>query len=339
MNRFLKTLTLGAALATTLLAPLSPALAEEGRRVGVAELSPEAESAIDKGLRYLASSQAEDGSWGKFKTGETAVALMAFMVKGHFPGRGTYGAKLDRAVAFLIKQGQEKGGFLGGNLQGMYEHGLATLALSEVWGESDNDQLRDTIKKAVDIILKAQNQQGGWRYGPQPYDADISATVMQIMALASARDAGILVPDETLNRAVKYVIACQHPLGGFAYQPGGIPGFARTAAGVMSLFMTGQRNSPALQRGLDYLQKYDATKFSNVSFYYYAHYYAIQCMYQSGEGSYQKWYPSIRDALLPRQLADGSWSGNDGGTSPAFGTSISILVLGVPYRFLPIYQR
>ncbi len=107
----------------------------------------------------------------------------------------------------------------------------------------------------------------------------------------------------------------------------------------MSLFMTGQRNFPAVQRGVEYLLKYDNSKFANVHFYYYAHYYGIQCMYQAGEGSYQKWYPSIRDALLPRQQADGSWSGGDGGTSPAFSTSVAILVLGVPYRFLPIYQR
>ncbi len=185
--RLIKHLTLAAALAGVTLAPIVPALADDTPRVRIAELSPEAEAAIDKGLRYLAASQADDGSWGKYKTAETALTLMAFMVKGHFPGRGTYGAKLDKAIAFLIKQGQEKGGFLGGNQQGMYEHGLATLALSEVWGESDNDQLRDTIKKAVSIILKAQNTQGGWRYAPQPTDADISATVMQIMALASAK--------------------------------------------------------------------------------------------------------------------------------------------------------
>ena len=59
-------------------------------------------------------------------------------------------------------------------------------------------------------------------------------------------------------------------------------------------------------------------------------------MVQAGESYYQEWYPRARDALLAVQKPDGSW---DGGYDPTYGTSMAILVLGVPYRFLPIYQR
>ena len=323
--------------------PAAPLLAQEPpaiSRVQVAELSREAEAAIDRGLRFLESTQNADGSWGAtYKNAETALALMAFMVKGHFPGRGQYGAKLDRGIAYLIQRGREKGGYLGSQRQGMYEHGLATLALSEAWGESDNDQIRDVLKKAVDVIFRSQAPNGGWRYSPQPGDHDLSVTVMQLMALASAKEAGILVPDKVLDQGVRYVIACQHPLGGFAYQPGGAPGFARTAAGVMSLYMAGERNSPSIKRGLDYLLKTDDGKFNSVQWYYYSHYYSIQAMYQAGDAYYQRWYPQIRNALLGKQRPDGSWGNPDSGASSAYSTSISILILGVPYRFLPIYQR
>jgi len=60
-------------------------------------------------------------------------------------------------------------------------------------------------------------------------------------------------------------------------------------------------------------------------------------MYQAGESHYQKWYPKIRDALLPKQRSDGSWHGGSGGQE--YSTAMAILILGVPYRFLPIYQR
>jgi len=163
---------------------------------------------------------------------------------------------------------------------------------------------------------------------------------MQIVALASAKEAGIHVPDSVLNGAVKYVLRCHNPAtdGGFAYQPGGESGLARTAAGVLSLMMSGQRNLPAVQRGLEYLNKQPNSKFREVGYYYYSHYYAIQCMYQGGDQHYQPWYPNIRDALLERQRSDGSWP-EEYRSGAAFNTSISILVLGVPYRFLPIYQR
>jgi len=313
---------------------------ESRLRVQTAEMSRAAEAAIDRALRYLDATQNADGSWGStYKSAETALAIMAFMVRGHMPGRGQYGARIDKAVTFLVNRGREKGGFLGSERQGMYEHGLATLALCEAWGESDNEQLRDVIKKAVDVIFRSQNPAGGWRYSPQPVDADLSVTVMQIMALASAKEAGILVPDKVLEKATRYVLSCQHPLGGFCYQPGGAPGFARTAAGVMSLFMADVRDSVSIRRGLDYLLKADNSKFQSVSYYFYAHYYAIQAMYQSGEANYQRWYPSIRDAVLARQRPDGSFSGADAGASPAYSTAMAVLILGVPYRYLPIYQR
>jgi squalene cyclase len=324
-------------------APVSQSWAADAppSRVSVAELTPQAEAAIDRALRYLDSTQNPDGSWGAtYKNAETALALMAFMVKGHFPGHGQYGGKLDKAISYLLAQGREHGGYLGSQHQGMYEHGLATLALSEAWGESDNDEIKEVLKKAVDVIFRAQAESGGWRYSPQPTDADISVTVMMIVALSSAKEAGILVPDKHIDRALKYVSECQHPLGGFTYQAkSGLPGFARSAAGTLSFLIAGQRNEIGTKKGLEYLIKSDETKFQNTQYYFYAHYYAAQSMYQAGDAYYQPWYPKIRDALLSKQRADGAWGSPDAGASPAYSTSLSVLILGIPYRFLPIYQR
>jgi hypothetical protein len=100
--------------------------------------------------------------------------------------------------------------------------------------------------------------------------------------------------------------------------------------------MCGERNSQAIIGGLTYLRRLDGSKFGKVDHYFYGHYYAIQAMYQAGESYYQEWYPHIRDALLAKQGQDGSWQG---GHDTGYGTSMAILTLGVPYRFLPIYQR
>jgi len=328
--------------ASLLLATARPAAAAERGKVGVAELTPKAEAAIDRGLRYLAKNQNKDGSWGaRYPAAITALSMMSFMLKGHFPQRGPYGKPLDKAVVWLIKRGKEGGGYLGGTSHGMYEHALATLALSEVWGMCDRDEVRDVLKRAVNVILRAQNPQGGWRYQPQPIDADVSVTVMQIVALASAQEAGILVPAQVVRKAIAYVKSCQNKFdGGFSYQPGGSnPTLSSSAAGVMSLLMCGERESKAVARGLEYIRTRPEKEFEETKFYSYAHYYAVQAMYQAGEAYYQEWYPKIHDALLRSQKPDGCWQGTGGESGYSYGTSMAILVLGVPYRFLPIYQR
>ena len=334
-------ISLGAVCVLAVAAPASAQEVDTTAGVAYAELSPEAEAAIDRGLRYLAATQNADGSWGDtYKAAETSLALMAFMVQGHFPGDGEYGEAMTRGVEFLIQRGRAGGGYLGDARQGMYEHGLATLALSEVWGQTEQDGLEEVLKAAVQVIFRSQNKEGGWRYAPQPRDADVSVTVMQIVALNSAKEAGILVPDAVLDRATAYVLSCQHASGGFTYMPRrDDPGFARTAAGVMSLQMAGHGESPAVQRGIDYLLRLPETKFLNEKHYHYGHYYAIQCMYQHGEKTYAGWYPDIRNALLRKQSGDGGWGGGHSGTTGAYSTSMSVLILGVPYRYLPIYQR
>lgn len=307
--------------------------ADAGISVQVAELTPDVEKSIERGLDSLIKSQNADGSWGKdYKPASTALGLMAFMVKGQFPERPPYGENLTRAVDFLLAQSSQGDGYIG---KSMYEHGLATLALSEVWGMSNRAEIGEALKNAVTVILRAQSPNGGWRYNPIPNDHDVSVTVMQLVALASAKEAGILVPDTTIQKAIEYVKSCQNKTnGGFGYQPGGEPGFERSAAGVMSLMMCGQRDTPEVKAGLDYLLKLPGTVFENSGFFYYGHYYGVQGMYQAGDKYYQEWYPKIRDSVLKKQAADGHWE-----DPHSIGTQMAILILGVPYRFLPIYQR
>ena len=325
---------------------LTTAAQEPARlRTETVRLATEASEAISQGLEWLSKEQNEDGSFGGrgHTVADTSLALMAFMLPGHVPGRGRYGKNMDDAITFLIKHSQNQRGYLGtpSNHAGMYEHGLAVLALSEAWGQSKNGKLRDTLRRAVDITLRAQNKQGGWRYSPEPNDADLSMTAMHIVALNSAKEAGISVPDTTMRRATEYVLSCQNKNnGGFAYTARdgqGDPGFARTAAGVMSLIMCGQRRHPATRRGMAYLKAYPEKKFSyKFNRFHYAHYYAIQCMYQSGEDEFRLWYPRVSAAILDAQDSSGKWTSSHGGH---FGTPMSILILGVPYRYLPIYQR
>jgi len=301
-------------------------------------LTPQTEAAFNRGLEYLKCVQSPDGAWGHDNNvAVTSLGLICFMIQGHFPGEKPYGETMEKGLGFLLKESKSGvNGYMGTN---MYSHGLATLALSELWGQTDrDDEIRDALKSAVAVILKAQSPMGGWRYNPDPIDADVSVTAMQLVALASAKQAGILVPDTTIDKAIKYVQMCHDPAsGGFRYQPyPGQPGFARSAAATVCLMMCGRHQDTEVKEGLKYLDDQPASKFTNTDFYAYAHYYAGVAHYIAGEEAFKKWYPQIRDALIARQQKDGCFATE--GERP-YSTAMALIVLGMPYSFVPAYQR
>lgn len=365
--------TLGLALA-------SPAFAQDGRQpdgnLSRGKITGEAQKAIEGGLAWLAANQHQDGSWG---TGQfngnvaiTSLGGLAFLAGGHQPGRGKYGKVVSRAVEYVLSQEDKVAtpGFLNNgraHLHGpMYNHGFATLFLAEVYGMGQsrrmNDQLKDTLDRAVKLILKSQNHEGGWRYRPQPMDADISVTICQIMALRAARNAGFSVPKSTADKCIEYVKQCQdvRNSGGFSYQRhgnggfGAQPGFARTAAGVVALYSAGLYEGENVQKGLDYLMKFKPSGNNMMrdqesrTHYYYGHYYAAQAMWTAGGRYWHEWYPAIRDELL-RMAANGGhrrpgerpnenfWSDNT--FCSHYCSGMALIILQIPNNYLPIFQR
>lgn len=311
------------------------------------ELTEAADRAIERGLQYLIATQNQDGSWsgtdGKFKMAGTSLGLMAFMVRGEFPGFGRNGAALDRAKDFLLKHDRESStGYAGG----MYEHGLYTLALSELWGmtanKEDNKALQVALERAVQVILRAQSPLGGWRYHARPdCGQDTSVTAMVFVSLASARQAGILVPTETIDRVVSYLRdqVWNEKTGGFGYQGNTGSTLSCTGGGAYAAQLCGMRDTEWVQASIRYLEN-SPKIFNNeeIGYYFYCHYYAMQAMVQAGEEHYAKWYPQIRDALVRIQQPDGSWiEGKEKGYPHA--TPMAIIILGTPHRYIPIYQQ
>lgn len=309
-------------------------------------MSPATQVAIDRGLEYLASRQNEDGSFGSggYSRNVAVCGLvgMAFMSAGSTPGRGPHGLEVNRCVAYLLNHAQDSGFITMAEAAShgpMYGHGFATLFLAEVYGMSPDSQVRDVLAKAVKLIVDTQNSEGGWRYQPQRRDADISVTICQIMALRAARNAGLYVPNETVERCVEYVKRSQNPDGGFMYMlQGGQSRFPRSAAGVVAFYSAGIYEGPELERGLDYLiRELPANdSFNRATHYFYGHYYAVQAMWHAGGDYWEKWYPAIRDALLARQKRDGSWFDS---ICSEYGTAMACIILQMPSNYLPIFQH
>lgn len=312
------------------------------------EISPEMSAAVDRGLAFLASRQQSDGSFGQqdaygARSGITALAGIAFMSAGNLPGRGKYGQNVERAVTFLLNNAQESGLLASEQAHGvMYSHGFATLFLAEVYGMTGDERVKERLQKAVRLIQRTQNSEGGWRYTPAPVDADISVTIAQVMALRAARDAGIKVDKEVIDQAVEYVRKCQNPDGGFSYQArsGGMMGgsaFPRSAAGVATLYYAGIYEGDEIRRGVAYLLRFQPGKGQQEQgHYYYGHYYAVQAMFMTGGESWGRWFPSIRDELIRRQnRGSGAWTGD---ISEEYATAMALIVLQMPNRYLPVFS-
>src|SRR5262249_14801557 len=138
-------------------------------------------------------------------TAITSFAMLAFMSQGHLPGQGLYGPEVGKAARFLMASQRSDGYLIGVRGGNMYCHAMATLALAELSGQTGDDEIKQVVKRATDLIIRSQNSQGGWRYEPAPTGADISVTIMQVMALRAAKNAGHHVPDATLKKAIAYI--------------------------------------------------------------------------------------------------------------------------------------
>lgn len=299
--------------------------------------------AIHKGFSWLAEQQANDGSFGSLShygphVGITGLSAMAFMLDGNMPGRGRYGEVVDKALSFVVAHSSESGLLAAETSHGpMYGHGFAALFLGEVYGMSNRPEVRETFRKAVRLIINTQNHEGGWRYHPVRHDADLSVTVCQVMALRAARNVGIYVDKRVIDGAIEYVKASQNPDGGFRYMlNSGGSAFARSAAGIAALQYAGIYGGDEIERGLFYLQRFVPPKEQTVGHYFYGHYYAAQAMFLAGDKYWRDWWPPVREELLEKQNAEGSWRGQAG---QEYGTAMALIILQIPNRLLPIFQK
>src|SRR5262245_52026633 len=308
--------------------------------------TPPARDAAAKGLDFLAKRQLNDGSFGSAGYSQSvavcALSGMAFLSSGSTPGRGKFGGNVSRAVDFILDHTDESGfiSVAGSATHGhMYGHGFATMFLAEAYGMSMRADIREKLGKAVDLIVNTQNSEGGWRYQPVRREADISVTICQVMALRAARNAGLRVPKDTVDRCIDYVKRSQNADGGFMYMiQGGPSDFPRSAAGVVALYSAGIYEGPEIDKGLNYVLQFmpRGDDFNKQNHYFYGHYYAIQAMWHAGGDRWTRWYPAIRDALVKRQSDDGSWMDP---ICAEYGTAMACIILQIPNNTLPIFQR
>lgn len=348
----------GTAIATAV--TLSPAQDAPIRPLGVytRDFDADVRTACDRGLAWLVTQQQPNGAW-KCKiayklyetyegqdgddVGVTAIALMAFVGAGNTPGRGKYGHVVSRGLDFVLSCVREEDGYITANGTRMYSHAFATMFLAEIYGMTRRRDVKEKLRRAVDLIVSAQNKEGGWRYQPIPVDADLSVTVSTLQALRAARNVGMVVPLDTVERAMRYVKGCATRYG-FTYQlstdyPANDTriSYALTACGLVALMSGGIYDSRETRDALRFLEENRRTLRWGKYHYFYGHYYGAQAMYLAGPHYWENYYPRIKEEIIQGQRkSDGAWQDDVGMT---YATAMAIVVLQMPCEWLPLFQK
>ncbi|MFT5290706.1 MAG: hypothetical protein ACI8QS_000925 [Planctomycetota bacterium] len=348
----------------------------------------ETERAVALGLQYLASKQNANGSWGSrrdfdrdkyrdVRIGKSGLALLAFMGAGHLPGGITeYAPVSAKAVAYLKSLVSERTGHVGDGAS--YSHAIATYALAECFALTEDASLRAPLERAIARILVAQNQRndrrlfGGWGYyfsDGSVWDDDrwprVSVTAWQVMALESARLAGLEVPDKTFDSARRFLAnAWDGDRGAFRYNHNpqrlrsGYPILpASTPAALFGLSLLGvDLESPDLRSAWDFVSRRRPREYRNRgddAFVFdakgnlYFWYYGTLASFRRGGSTWERWNIAMQETLLPAQEEDGSWSpistysryAGDTDRDRTYSTAINVLSLEVYYRyFTPLLQ-
>jgi hypothetical protein len=305
----------------------------------------------DRGLAYLVSKQQADGAWaggGEQGPGVTGMALMVLLASGEDPNFGLYASHVRKALRSMISQQDANTGILGSS---MYNHGFAMLALAEAYGTVDDRNLYAageakgrTIGQALELAVRAavtsqkKNSLGGWRYSPDSTDADTSVSGAVLVGLLAARNAGIEVPDESIDKAINYYTKMTSSSGMVGYS-GGFGGFdestARISIATLVYAVARRKDLPQFKATLGHLtQKLEQPPQQH--YLEYARYYQAQALFQGDVEAWEKWNNLLVRQLKSTQAADGSFSSQFG---PTVGTSLNLLALALNYRFLPIYER
>jgi len=344
----------------------TPRAPTEGMTERRPDLTPELVQAVDRGLAFLASSQSIEGSFGppRARVAITALSALAFMAGGHTEGRGRYRSQVGRALEYLIRcvdrsdPKSVKYGYITAaedQLSRMHGHGYALLALAEAIGTTAGDsprrkRLREALTLATRLAENGQQQHkdyGGWYYEPKAERHEGSVTICILEGLRAARNAGLKVDKGVIDRAVEYVRQSQHQeTGGFRYEIGSERvSFALTAAAVCTLNAAGEYDDPVIHRGLDYMVEHWDKLVKDGEWYYYAGFYAAQAFYHAPPQRrlWERFWPKLRADLLEHQDArTGSFDyrGTDPEEyGPEYSTAMAMLVLQIPYQYLPIFQR
>ncbi len=194
-----------------------------------------ATEAVQKGLKWLVSTQGRDGGWGQdggetsfVRTAErlehsgndvanSAVAVLALLHAGHSPERGQYAANSRRGLEFILVSIEHAPAVglsitnvrdtqIQRKLGPFIDTFLSSILLSEIDTRIQEPLLaarvRTALKKCVAKIQQNQQQDGSWNSSGGW--APVIGTSMASRSLNKAKARGVEVDEKVMARVDKY---------------------------------------------------------------------------------------------------------------------------------------
>ena len=309
------------------------------------------EKAIIAAIEWLSKVQEKDGRWDTRKyqaetdydVGGTALALLCYYGWGaRHDQPGKYQENVKAALQWLMTQQRENGSLARRGM--MYSHAIGAIALCEAYGITKDEKIKSAALAAIKYTINAQHQKrGGWRYSPGQ-DSDTSVTGWQVMALHSARMAGIELPEKPFDLARKWL---DFAGGG---EHGGLYGYQSPTDISRAMVATGMfcrqldlvpPSNPKMIESAELMKRYPIRD-NNPDLYYI--YYGTLALYQHQGSIWQDWNNNLKRILPKIQVKTGNLAGswnlsrsNTKGGGRIASTTLAILSLEVYYRILPMY--
>ena len=170
----------------------------------------------DRGLNFLASTQREDGGWPNSMqdgAGTVGMGLMVFLASGEIRTSAFIASTCGGRCVTSFPRRIPKPGFWAK---------ACTTTDSACWpwprpmvplttaisGRKARMCVRSAaLELAVRAAITSQknNSQGEWRYSPDSTDADTSVSGAVLVGLLAARNAGIEIPDQSIDKAISFI--------------------------------------------------------------------------------------------------------------------------------------
>jgi len=256
-------------------------------------------SVVLAGLLWSLRHQNEEGSWGVEpvtvgdrtigRTGITSLVLLSLMGAGYCHlSRDEYddvevGPRLKKGLRWLISQQRPDGTFFSGH-DDRFDDALARLAVSEAYGMTGSPSIKEPAALSLDALVRLQGPEGSW--------GGTTVTPWAIQALVSGELSDLPYPEDTRDRALRYLRAHSDPalfearlLLRDRSDPETMESLAQTILGTLP--STGPSNLEALYHHSSGLLQYDG----------------------SDGVLWKKAAPAARAALAAAQNPDGSWNG------------------------------
>ncbi len=318
-----------------------------GRRPAVKD-----KSAVERALQWLAAHQdADAGSWdadgfmkhdpkedrcdGKGAADKdvavTGLATIAFLGAGYLD-RGAadvnpYAATVRAGLAFLTGSQKDDGTFGTGSLR---DDAIATVAISEGYALTKNPRYRLPAERAVAALVRQQAAGAGWK-------DDAVLTAWCVSAVASARGAGLDVPEASLRDALTWVGTATDGATGRVGQEQQTE--RATAAALLARMLCGQgpRAADAIPKGIALCVAKPPVwnvEEGAIDMEYWR--FGTLALYLAGGNDWRAWSGAMKAAIVDRQQAAGSRAGSwdpvgvEGGRVEA--TALMTMSLEVYYR-------